>query len=248
MKFLFRFILMFSIVFYLSCDQEQLQEKEVITPYSISGTIILPKAFDGESYIVVLDTDWDYGNGIVKQIEGDCSTEREISYTMNNVPVGGPYYLYASAPARISTQYITHDGYYGAEEGQKEGAILITVTEDSEEVLTGYNIELFSVGIQVIGRLRTQTEQTGNIYIPYIDNDTDPENGFVSCGGEYTFGAGLEHNFGIGGQIPGEYYFYAITDDLIGYYGSDDGSPEKAQKMTISIGDNTTHDIHMFAK
>lgn len=249
MKNFINYILLFTVLFFISCDQEQLnKEKEEETPYSISGVVTLPESFESEPYIVVLDTDWDLGNGVVKQINGTCNSSTSISYTINNVPVGGPYYLYASAPARISKTYITHDGYYGAKEGQKEGAVLITVPEESVETMTGYDITLFSVGIQVIGRLITETEQAGKVYVPYIDNDTNPENGFVSCGGQYTFGSGFEHNFGIGGQTPGEYYFYAITDDLIGYYGSDNGSPDKAQKMTISIGDDTTHDINMFAK
>lgn len=234
----------------LSCLTDNNEEENLVpsTSYSISGTLILPQTFPKGTYMVILDNDWERGNGVIVSVEESCANKNSISYNLKNVPLGGPYYLYAFAPEYTSETVTTHIGYYGSEDGSYTEADSVYYLDSSETNLSGYNINLFSVGISILGRLLTTTEQTGKQYAAYVDSDTDTSNGYISKSELYSFGEGLEHNFGMGGQTAGDYYFYAISEDLIGYYGSSVGSPTQAKKVKISNSSNIVYDITMVAK
>jgi len=214
---------------------------------SISGNLFLPQTFPGEKYEVIIDNDWDRGNGIIISVEGICSSSKTIGYTISNVPIGGPYYLYAFIPEIPSETTPTYIGYFRSKDGTYQNATLIDISNSSSGIINNYDISLYSVGIEIFGRLITPSEQTGKYFTVYVDTDTNPDNGYISKG-TYTFGPGLEHNFGIGGQKAGEYYFYALSDNLKGYYGSDNGDPSNAQKVLIKPNDTTVHDIKLFEK
>ncbi|MFC2152230.1 hypothetical protein ACFLSE_06845 [Bacteroidota bacterium] len=232
------------VVLFSSCENDN---NEDLTGISLPGTLLMPRSFEGESFGIYIDNNYDRGNGVVASYRGTCGSGITQSFTFPNVPTGGPYLLYAFVPDEPSTTIITHIGYYGANDGNYENADSITIEPDGPTTLNSHSIQLFSVGVSVIGKLLTTTEHEGDVYTVYVDDDTDNENGFVSSG-SYTFGSGLEHNFGMGGQSEGEYYFYAETETLIGFYGSSDGDPLNAQKITIALNINTAYEINMFSK
>ncbi|MFC2104454.1 hypothetical protein ACFLS4_03770 [Bacteroidota bacterium] len=227
-----------------SCEKE---DNGDLSGINLPGTLVAPRSFEGETFGIYIDNDYERGNGVVASYRGLCSSGTTQSFTFPNVPAGGPYLLYAFIPDAPSTSIITYIGYYGSEDGSYENADSITIDAEGPTTLNSHSIQLFSVGISVIGRLITTTEQTGDNYTAYVDNDTDPENGYVSIA-NYTFGSGLEHNFGMGGQSAGDYYFYAETETLKGYYGSSDGDAINAQKITIALSINTAYEITMFTK
>ena len=232
------------VVLLYSCNKE---DNEELSGMTLPGTLIMPRSFEGETFGIYIDDDYDRGNGIIASYSGICGAGTTQSFTFPNVPTGGPYLLYAFVPDMPSTTVMSHMGYYGSDDGNHENANSITIDSEGPTTLSSHSIHLFSVGVTVIGRLITETEQTGEVYTVYVDNDTDPKNGFVSSG-SYTFGSGLEHNFGMGGQSEGEYYFYAETETLIGYYGSSNGEAINARKVTIALTINTAYEITMFPK
>lgn len=82
---------------------------------NLSGTLTLPYAVAGRTYVVILDSDTNGGNGHVTAEFGVCGTSTSVSYSMLS-PLPGTFYLYAIVDI---TGFLTGGGgpisgdYYG---------------------------------------------------------------------------------------------------------------------------------------
>ena len=87
---------------------------------NLSGTLTLPSAVAGRTYVVILDSDTNGGNGYVTAEFGVCGVSTSVSYSMLS-PLPGTYYLYAIVDI---TGFLTGGGgpingdYYGAYGGE----------------------------------------------------------------------------------------------------------------------------------
>ena len=61
---------------------------------NLSGTLTLPAAIPGRTYVVILDNDTDGSNGYITTKYGVCGTGVSVNYSMLS-PLPGNYYLYA---------------------------------------------------------------------------------------------------------------------------------------------------------
>jgi len=87
--FLF-FIFIFSGIF--SCGEESATSSSNVT---IQGTLNLPSEAVGKTWAVLIDNDYDGGNGYVKLALGTCGAGTNISYSIGDVPAGS-YFIYAA--------------------------------------------------------------------------------------------------------------------------------------------------------
>ena len=221
-----------SLLIVLFCSCVFFGEKPLEEPI-IKGNLLLGQPHPGESWEVYIDTDFDRGNGFVISNAGTCSDSATIEYIIGNIPLGGPYLLYAFVP----TEPVPNNciGYYGADEtGFWEDATYISIT--AVTTLSDYNITMFEVPCPVIVRAHYTylPAYAGVFYNAYLDEDTDPRNGFLAHHSVELSASGTI-DFGISTGDAGSIYCYILVDvddngvyatgDLRGYYGSTDGEP-----------------------
>jgi len=84
---------------------------------TVTGTLTLPAAADGEEYWVLIDNDTDGDNGYISYTTGPCGPGTSVDYSISNVPAG-TFYVYAGV--RITSdsdsppQGDDYFGYYDA--------------------------------------------------------------------------------------------------------------------------------------
>jgi hypothetical protein len=134
-------ILMISIIGGCSDDDK---DNKVVTPVettaNIEGTLFLPAVQIGNTFVVLVDTDTNGGNGEIKSVTGTCGNSTSVSYQIDSIP-SGTYYLYAAVYVVSSSGEPTTGDYLGYyDTGLTEPPAPNAVVPDSGTVT--YNISL----------------------------------------------------------------------------------------------------------
>ena len=94
--------------------------KDVFAQATVEGKLILPEPAPGRQYWVIVDQDYDGGNGYVRYCLGICGSDTEISYGISDVPAG-TYYIYGCVrivsshanPPEVGDYMGAYDGTFG---------------------------------------------------------------------------------------------------------------------------------------
>jgi len=105
--------ILFSLIIFsciISCSDDNITNESSAT---ITGTLNLPFEANGKPWGVLIDNDLDGSNGYIQLGRGTCGTGTNISYSIENVPMG-IYYVYAFV-------FIVSDGTQGPQIGDLLG-------------------------------------------------------------------------------------------------------------------------------
>lgn len=104
-----------SLLFLIGCgddDDDDNVTNGILTTADISGTLTLPSVVIGNTYVVLVDTDIDGGNGEVAITTGTCDNSTSVDYSINNVP-SGTYFVYAAVYVVSSSGEPQTGDYFG---------------------------------------------------------------------------------------------------------------------------------------
>lgn len=106
-------LLILSVIFlgFVSCDQST--DPDPVSNAVITGNINLPEVAQGKVWMVVVDSDFNGDNGMVKYCSGNCAMDTIIGFQIENVPSGN-YYVYAVV-------FTVSDGSQGPQPGDYWG-------------------------------------------------------------------------------------------------------------------------------
>jgi hypothetical protein len=88
-RFLLPIVLMIAIV---GCGKDN--NAVAIGTGTVSGTLTYPAPVAGAQWLVIVDNDFDGGNGMVASSSGTCGSGTAMMYSVTDVPTG-TYYVYA---------------------------------------------------------------------------------------------------------------------------------------------------------
>ncbi len=209
--------------FNFTCDTApDLQNPPVTpTPYptpssgntgSISGNITLPSGQTGKNIMVVVDMDFNPGNGNeLDQYSGTVSGSPH-AYSISGLPVG-TYYVYGATVVGGGAPAIGDSvGVYGATFPSFPGSRNVSVTNGGN---TNANLTYVAATANFSGRVYLPSAVTGmRACGVVIDTDIDGGNG-----GQVGMYAGIVttgqayFDYSLFLALPGSYYVYAVVDE-----------------------------------
>jgi hypothetical protein len=215
---------------FVSCNKKGPAEND-ITP-NVTGTLTLPAPAEGKTWTVIIDNDFDPGNGWVASGLGVCGAGTAVGYSIRDVPTG-TYFIYAAVFVSGVDDLVPGD-YYGIYGGSLADPPPLPNAIIPSSGTTTFDITLYRFGqagvTTVTGTLTLPADADGVPYVVIIDQDVDPGNGFVSIG-EGICGSGTSINYTIDNIPAGTYYVIAVvyvvtgtaqtaqSGDYVGVYG-----------------------------
>ncbi len=93
-KLLKKLVLCFGFLLFAFFPTMLIQEGLAEAAATIDGTLYLPADANGKEYVVLVDNDFDGGNGFITATVGTCGSGTTVSYSIADVPQG-TYFVYA---------------------------------------------------------------------------------------------------------------------------------------------------------
>lgn len=88
-------IMAMLLIIGLSCSDDDDDVTNSSTGATVTGTITLPATASGKDLYVLIDDDFDGGNGEVRMVQYVCGDLNQYSYEFTDIPAG-TYFIYAA--------------------------------------------------------------------------------------------------------------------------------------------------------
>ena len=212
---------------------------------TISGTVTMPAAAEGNNYTIIIETDFDPTTGSIAVLNGVCGDGTTFDYSISTVP-GGTYFVYAFIDMDDSLFLTTGDylGWYGGS-GSMPPAEVNAVVPDSGSVVFDFPVGVYGEALTTVNGTITLPEVAeGKQYSIYIDTDFDLVNGYTAIE-EGACDSTLTIDYSIGEISEGSYFVFAFVDidssggytsfDFLGVYGGDPVTPNAVVPSSGSV-------------
>ena len=172
---------------------------------SVSGSITVPSTDSGKTYFVFVDNDINPANGWIGYATSISDGSGTISYLFSDIAAGS-YYVYAVMYGDSTTAMRTQKA------GDYTGGNTVTVMEGATATC---NFPLTLVGDTtttagaVSGTITVPSTDSGKTYFVFVDNDTNPANGFINSATGTSDGSGMI-SYSFSDLAAGSYYVYAV--------------------------------------
>src|ERR1035437_9549032 len=229
----------FTVLFFLTFS---ILSADVCT---VNGTITMPASSAGKTWLVVIDTDTNGGNGFLNITSGVTNGTNQFSYSLT--VTSGTYYVYSLVDTNGNSSFndggIDYAGIYGAVPPLNPPPVANAVVTFPSSTFD-FNVDLMPgastptmtvtpggpVQCMLSGTITLPAVSSGQSWFVILDNDTNGGNGFIGSAMGTTTGT---NQISYTMLVPeGTYYLYAAADthglgmpggpqpgDYVGFYG-----------------------------